>query len=212
MLFKISYNWIYFSISFFGLTCDLFKNLFTKYLGISLIISCSLFLFSFIMIWLSGKESACQYRRHRNRVWSLGWKDPLEEEMGTHSRVLAWKILWTEEPGGLQSMGMRWIGHDWACTHVMIWDMLCIILVVLHLLKLAVLSVSAATLAPVKKRMVKQEEGGERKREAGPGASSWLYPPGRRWSRGCGQSWAVSLGENQSERKAGNLGGGAVTT
>ena len=50
--------------------------------------------------------------------------------------------------------------------------MLCIILVVLHLLKLAVLSVSAATLAPVKKRMVKQEEGGERKREAGPGASS----------------------------------------
>ena len=38
-------------------------------------------------------------------VRSLGWEDPLEEEMATHSRILAWKIPWTEEPGGLQSMG-----------------------------------------------------------------------------------------------------------
>ena len=37
------------------------------------------------------------------QVWSLGWKDPLEEEMATHSSTLAWKILWTEEPGRLQS-------------------------------------------------------------------------------------------------------------
>ena len=37
-------------------------------------------------------------------VRSLGWKDPLEEEMATHSSILAWKILWTEKPGGLQSM------------------------------------------------------------------------------------------------------------
>ena len=38
------------------------------------------------------------------KVQSLGWKDPLEEEMATHSSILAWKILWMEEPGGLQSM------------------------------------------------------------------------------------------------------------
>ena len=39
------------------------------------------------------------------RVGSLGWEDPLKEDMATHSTILAWKILWTEEPGGLQSMG-----------------------------------------------------------------------------------------------------------
>ena len=39
------------------------------------------------------------------QVWFLGWKDPLKEEMATHSSILAWKIPWTEEPGGLQSMG-----------------------------------------------------------------------------------------------------------
>ena len=41
------------------------------------------------------------------QVWSLGQKDPLEEEMATHSSVLAWKIPWTEEPGGLQSMELQ---------------------------------------------------------------------------------------------------------
>ena len=42
----------------------------------------------------------------------LGWEDPLEEEMATHSRILAWKIPWTEEPGGLQSMGSNRIGPN----------------------------------------------------------------------------------------------------
>ena len=46
------------------------------------------------------------------RIWSLGQKDPLEKEMATHSSILAWKIPWTEEPGGLQSMGSRRVGHD----------------------------------------------------------------------------------------------------
>ena len=49
------------------------------------------------------------------RVWSLGWEDPLEKEMATHSSILAWRILWTEEPGELQSMGSQsqtWLG-DW---------------------------------------------------------------------------------------------------
>ena len=45
-------------------------------------------------------------------VQSLGWEDPLEEEMVTHSSILAWKILWTEEPAGLQSMGSQRVGHN----------------------------------------------------------------------------------------------------
>ena len=46
------------------------------------------------------------------RVRSLGWEDPLEKEMATHSSTLAWRIPWTEEPGGLQSMGSHRVGHD----------------------------------------------------------------------------------------------------
>ena len=46
------------------------------------------------------------------RVRSLGWEDPLEEEMATHSSILAKKIPWTEEPGGLQFMGSQRVGHD----------------------------------------------------------------------------------------------------
>ena len=46
------------------------------------------------------------------QVHSLGWEDPLEKEMATHSSVLAWEIPWTEEPGGLQSMGSQRVGHD----------------------------------------------------------------------------------------------------
>ena len=46
------------------------------------------------------------------QVRFLGWEDLLEEEMGTHSSILAWRIPWTEEPGGLQSMGSHRVGHD----------------------------------------------------------------------------------------------------
>ena len=45
-------------------------------------------------------------------VRSLGWEDPLEKEMATHSSILAWRIPWTEEPGGLQSTGSQRVGHD----------------------------------------------------------------------------------------------------
>ena len=45
-------------------------------------------------------------------VRSLGWEDPLEKEMATHSSILSWKVSWTEEPGGLQSMGLQRVGHD----------------------------------------------------------------------------------------------------
>jgi len=46
------------------------------------------------------------------QVRSLGWEDPLEEEMATHSNILAWKIPWTEEPDALQSMGSQRVGHS----------------------------------------------------------------------------------------------------
>ena len=46
------------------------------------------------------------------RVRSLGLDDTLEKKMATHSSILAWKISWTEEPGGLQSMGSQRVGHD----------------------------------------------------------------------------------------------------
>ena len=46
------------------------------------------------------------------RVQSLGWKDPLEEDMETHSSICAWRILWTEEPGGLWSEGGKRTGHE----------------------------------------------------------------------------------------------------
>ena len=47
-------------------------------------------------------------------VQSLGQKDPLEKEMATHSSILAWRIPWTEKPGGLQCMELQIVGHDWA--------------------------------------------------------------------------------------------------
>ena len=45
-------------------------------------------------------------------VRPLGWEDPLEKEMVTHSSILAWRIPWTEEPGGLQSIGSQGFGHN----------------------------------------------------------------------------------------------------
>ena len=56
----------------------------------------------------SGKEPACQCRkRNETRARSLGQEDPLEEGTATHSSILAWRIPWTEEPGGLQSIGSQ---------------------------------------------------------------------------------------------------------
>ena len=50
-------------------------------------------------------------------VQSPGWEDPLEKEMATHSSILAWKIPWMEESGGLQSPGSQRVRHDWASSH-----------------------------------------------------------------------------------------------
>ena len=65
--------------------------------------------------WLSGKRICLPMQE--SRVQSLGWEDPLQEEMATHSNFLALEILWTEEPDGLQSMGWQRIRHDWATEH-----------------------------------------------------------------------------------------------
>ena len=62
------------------------------------------------------------------QVWFLGWEDTLAKETATHSSVLAWKIPWMEEPGGLQSMGLQSVRHNWATnsqsylhSHVSFW-------------------------------------------------------------------------------------------
>ena len=59
-----------------------------------------------------GKELDCNARDPGLIVQSLGWEDPLEKEMATHSSILAWRIPWTEEPAGLQSMGSQRVRHD----------------------------------------------------------------------------------------------------
>ena len=52
--------------------------------------------------------------RQEIQVWPLDWEDPLEKGKATHSSILAWRILWTEEPSGLQSMGSQRVRHNWA--------------------------------------------------------------------------------------------------
>ena len=63
---------------------------------------------------LVGKESACSAE---GLVQFLGGEDPLEKEMTTHSSILAWRIPWTEEPGGLQSTGSQRVGRDGVTKH-----------------------------------------------------------------------------------------------
>ena len=54
-------------------------------------------------------------------VRSLGWEDPLEKGMATYSSILAWRISWTEEPGGLQSMGSQRVGHTFTFMGIPWW-------------------------------------------------------------------------------------------
>ena len=69
---------------------------------------------------MSGKTGAslvAQMVKNLPAMWetwvrSLGWEDPLEKGMATHSNILAWSIPWTEEPGGLQSLGSERVRHD----------------------------------------------------------------------------------------------------
>ena len=69
--------------------------------------------------WCSGKESACvpMQERQKTHVQSLGQEDSLEEEMATHSSIIAWKTSRREEPGGIQTMGLQRVRHDWGTQH-----------------------------------------------------------------------------------------------
>ena len=111
---------------------------FTSHTSLKSIISLSLSLFLRLSIYtsrslriivlsasLQGSQVAQQVKntpaiQETQETWvrSLGWEDPLEEGMATHSRILAWRIPWTEEPTGLQSMGSQRVEQDWACTHI----------------------------------------------------------------------------------------------
>jgi len=66
------------------------------------------FMGAFLVAQLVKNLPAVQETRAR----SLGWEDPLEKQMATHFSILAWKISWREEPGGLQSMGLQRVGHN----------------------------------------------------------------------------------------------------
>ena len=65
-------------------------------------------------IWLSDWTELCAV--HETWIWSLGWEDPLEKEMASHSSTLAWKIPWMEEPGRLKSMESQRVGHNWTTS------------------------------------------------------------------------------------------------
>ena len=56
------------------------------------------------------------------QVHSLGWEDPLEKGMATHTSILAWRIPWTEESERVQSLGSQRVRHDWATKTVSLWD------------------------------------------------------------------------------------------
>ena len=62
--------------------------------------------------WLRGEESSCDAGYTGQWVLSLGGEDPLEEDMETHSSILAWESPWTEEPGGLQSIWSQKVRED----------------------------------------------------------------------------------------------------
>ena len=71
----------------------------------------------YVYIYLTWASQVAQRLKHlpaMQETWvqSLGQEDPLEKEMATHSSILAWRIPWMEEPGGLQSMGSQRVGHD----------------------------------------------------------------------------------------------------
>ena len=65
-----------------------------------------------LMISLLAQMLKCLPTMQETQVQSLGWEDPLEMEIATHSSTLAWKIPWMEEHGRLQSMGLQRVGHD----------------------------------------------------------------------------------------------------
>ena len=92
----------------------------TSYIRLLLLQNVSLDLI-FRKIFEKWTSLVAQMVKHLPKMWEtqvrfLGWEDPLEKEMSTHSSTLAWKIPWTEEHCRLQSMGSQKVGHDWATS------------------------------------------------------------------------------------------------
>jgi hypothetical protein len=83
----------------------------------------------------SVKNLPAMQEPQETQVQSLGWKDPLGEKMATHSSILAWRVLWAEEPCGLQSMGSQRVRHNWVtnsfishvcvCIHICMYVCVC---------------------------------------------------------------------------------------
>ena len=70
-----------------------------------------------------GNESPC----NAGDTWSLGWEGLLKKEMATHSSIPTRKIPWTEEPGGLQPMGLQRVGHDWGTNSFTTYSLISVI-------------------------------------------------------------------------------------
>ena len=70
------------------------------------------------IIWASLVAQRLKFLPAVWETWvrSLGWEDPLEKEMATHSSTVAWRIPWMEKPGGLQSTGLQRVEHDWVTS------------------------------------------------------------------------------------------------
>ena len=100
--------------------CFSFSNIFQKPLYQLIKVFPILFYSSIFLLhcmYITGASLLAQRIKHlpamqEIRVQSLGWEDPLEKEMATHSSILAWRIPWTEEPGGLQSTGSQRVGNN----------------------------------------------------------------------------------------------------
>ena len=133
----LSYCQIY-QRMFIGSYCQIYQRMFIgSYcqrmfpMGQWILIVIILFLYNSYLIlgfprWLGGKrthqpsfpggsdhkESAWMQKTQEMQVSSLDWEDPLEKGMVTHSSILSWRILWTEEPDGLPSTGSQKVGHD----------------------------------------------------------------------------------------------------
>ena len=87
--------------------------LFVNYIYIYIYIYIYLFIYLFTLCFTGGSDGQELPGMQETWVRSLGWEDPLEEGMATNFSVLAWRIPWTEEPGGLQSMQVQRVRHDW---------------------------------------------------------------------------------------------------
>ena len=106
------------------LTVDTFKHLYQSYVIyscvnlIGIIVTC--IFKDYVKMYSLLVAQMVKNVRAMQEAWvqSLGWKDPLEKGMATHSSICAWRIPWTEKPGGLQSMGSQRAGHDWVTKQV----------------------------------------------------------------------------------------------